>query len=85
MSFLGSSGDPTLPRGLEYDEDGLVKGWDTVHELVNKGALSKADKRRLKDVRDRHPIEELIEAGKKRWADLLERSAAFLIPFLRRI
>ncbi|EIW68082.1 hypothetical protein TREMEDRAFT_63970 [Tremella mesenterica DSM 1558] len=66
--------------GLQYGTDGLVRGWEDVHELVEHGGvgLKKKDRKRLKEVRDRHPIETLIELGKQRWETLLARQSKTL-------
>jgi hypothetical protein len=73
LSFWKDEEDPDLPRGLRFAEDGLVRGWDGVHEIVETHELGKKDKRRLKEVRDRHPIEELITKGQERWEGLLAK------------
>ncbi|WWD18275.1 hypothetical protein CI109_102725 [Kwoniella shandongensis] len=73
-----SQSDPSVPRGLQYTNDGLVRGWDSVHQLLKKGGLKKKDKNRLKRVTETHPIIELMEQGKKRWDELLERQSKTL-------
>lgn len=59
--------------GLAYDEDGLVRGWSAAHDLLQGGGLGKREKRRLKEIRDTHPIEELMARGKAKWESLLAR------------
>lgn len=71
LTFWREEKDPGLPRGPRYAEDGLVRGWDEVHEIVGKQKLRKKDLRRLRKVADRHPIEELLARGKRRWRGLL--------------
>jgi hypothetical protein len=60
---------------IKYGEDGLVRGWDEVHSLLDEGGLDKWEKERLKGLRDRHPILDLIQDGKAKWEGLLARSA----------
>ena len=73
LSFF-SQGSSDLP-GLVYGEDGLVRGWDNVHEVVDHGSmeLKRKDLNRLKDVKGTHPIEVLMALGKDRWEALLAR------------
>lgn len=67
-----SSRDETF--GLAYGDDGMVKGWDTAHDLLEtRGILPKWAKKRIREIRDRHPIEELMERGKARWELILAR------------
>ncbi|KAK8858385.1 hypothetical protein IAR55_002612 [Kwoniella newhampshirensis] len=73
-----SATDLSLPRGLQFTSDGLVRGWDAVHELLKKGGLKKKDKNRFQRVMEKHPILELMEQGKKRWDDLLARQSKTL-------
>ncbi|GFZ45441.1 hypothetical protein JCM24511_03167 [Saitozyma sp. JCM 24511] len=78
LSFWKDEEDPDLPRGLRFGADGLVRGWDGVHEIMETHKLGKKDKRRLKEVRDRHPIEELIARGQERWEGLLANQSKTL-------
>lgn len=59
--------------GLEYSDDGLVRGWDSAHDLIKTASLPKREKKKVKEVRDRHPIETLMEVGKTRWEALLAK------------
>lgn len=58
---------------LDYGKDGLVRGWEAAHDLLEKGGLPKREKKRLKEIRDRHPIEELMDQAKKKWEGQLAR------------
>lgn len=62
---------------LEYGKDGLVRGWDKLHQQIKQGAtvLKKKEKKRLEDSGRRHPIEELMEKGQRKWQDQLKRYA----------
>ncbi|WRT67552.1 uncharacterized protein IL334_004524 [Kwoniella shivajii] len=73
-----SQTDPDLPRGLEYTEDGYVRGWERVHHLLKQGGLKKKDKNMLKQIMEMHPIFKLMERGEKRWTELLERQSKTL-------
>lgn len=67
----GTGGDSI---GLAFESDGMVKGWDVAHALMLKaGLLPKGAKKRVKEIRDRHPIEDLMARGRKRWQLLLSR------------
>lgn len=72
-SFLSSPEDPVIARGLVYDDDGRVKGWDALNEVGQDTGLSKKDRRMLLRLRGTHPIEELVKQGLKKWDDLLAR------------
>jgi hypothetical protein len=65
---------------LEYANDGLVKGWAEIHERLKLHKVGKRERKRLKSIKDRHPIFDLIEQGKATWQDLLARSAHLLLP-----
>lgn len=72
---VGGFGGKDEVIGLAYGDDGLVRGWDTAHDLLKRsaGIIPKRERKRVKEVRDRHPIEELMERGKERWEGLLAR------------
>ncbi|WVR06184.1 hypothetical protein IAU60_003214 [Kwoniella sp. DSM 27419] len=70
--------DPTLPQGLEFNNDGLVRGWDRVHELLKSGELKKKDRSRLQKVMNVHPIIQLMKRGEEQWKSLLERQSKTL-------
>jgi hypothetical protein len=72
-STISGAGGADEEIGLAYTADGLVRGWDVAHDLLKRVSLPKAEKRRVKEVRDTHPIEELIQRGRERWAALLSR------------
>lgn len=56
---------PTDPiPELAYEEDGLVRGWET-----RLGAMSESGRRASAD----HPILDLMERGRQRWDSLLAR------------
>lgn len=82
-SGAGAGAANAPPRlGLEFSRDGLVRGWDKVHSVLKSGAkeLKKKDRKRLLEVGSKHPIEELMKRGQKKWESLLERSVAFTLP-----
>ncbi len=54
------------------EDDGMVRGWEGVHEKYQKD-LAKRGQTGYNHTRERHPIEELMERGQKRWEGLLER------------
>ena len=72
-TMISSRRDPLVARGLRYDVDGLVKGWDALHGPQEQSKLSKRDKSTLRDLRRKHPIEELVKLGLERWNGLVTR------------
>lgn len=70
----GGGGGRGEEIGLAYSPDGLVRGWEAAHELIKRaGILPKRERKRVKEVRDTHPIEELMKRGKEKWEALLKR------------
>lgn len=53
-----------ISKGLTYDSDGIVRGWEKLHKQYIKA-------NRERD--EQHPIEQLISRGKRRWEQLLKR------------
>ncbi|WWD04614.1 hypothetical protein V865_002685 [Kwoniella europaea PYCC6329] len=74
-----SSTDPNLPQGLEYTEQGYLKGWEKLHDLLKDASnLKKKDKKRIQSLIKVHPIVEMMQKGEERWANLLERQSKTL-------
>jgi hypothetical protein len=73
LRFWEDEEDESLPQSLDYAADGLVRGWDSVHAIVRRATLGKKDKRRMTELRDKHPIEVLMANGRERWETLLEK------------
>ncbi|WVF69398.1 hypothetical protein IAT40_004175 [Kwoniella sp. CBS 6097] len=79
LGDLFAPSDPSLPQGLEYNSDGLVRGWDRIYDVLKKGeGLNKKDKKKMKALMSTHPIIELMEAGEEKWRGLLERQSKTL-------
>lgn len=74
-SYLVSQPNPSIERGLVFDQAGLVKGWDGLHKFTEEEErkLSRKDRMKLKTLKETHPIEVLVERGLKKWNDLLAR------------
>lgn len=61
-----------LRVGLVFARDGLVRGWDSLHEMIESDLPAK-QRKEVQRLRESHPIFELVERGKKRWEALLAR------------
>lgn len=74
-SYLSSWGGSvsTDEQVLDFGDDGLVYGWENLHEKLADSTVATREKRQLRELAKKHPIERLIERGEKRWANLLAR------------
>lgn len=83
-SFLFGDKDPVIARGLVYDYDGLVRGWDRLlsYNHTQKAGLKKGELELLGRLKRRHPIEELVKRGVKQWETLLDRLSSHAKAFL---
>lgn len=76
QDFFKANNDPLVGLGdarLELSSDGYLRGWDGLVNKLNDGSLSQKEKKALRGMTEKHPIEILIEKGEKRWSDLLAR------------
>lgn len=64
--------------GLRYDPDGMVRGWDGIHEALESTPFWHSEKRKLKQAAATHPIEILIQEGQQRWKSLLANQSKSL-------
>lgn len=74
-----SNQDPFVGLGdaqLELASDGELHGWDKMMQKLNDESLGPKEKKALRGMLKRHPIELLIEHGEKKWNTLLTRSVA---------
>ena len=71
--LVGGISDPIIQEGLRFDDNGLVKGWDGIHQFAEEGRLSKRDKKALRSLKDTHPIDRLVNTGLEKWYALLAR------------
>jgi len=63
---------PRFRVGLIYAQDGFVKGWDSLHDMVERD-LPLRQRTEIRRLRESHPILELVERGRRRWEGLLAR------------
>ena len=73
LSYLFANENPIVSRGLVYDVDGRVRGWDAIHEYEGVEGLSERETIKLKELRATHPIEQLVEQSVRNWEHLLAR------------
>lgn len=75
LSYLsGQQGANSAGFGLDYGSDGLTRGWDGIHDKLERAShVKRKEKAQLEKIAERHPIEELIERGRARWEGLIQR------------
>lgn len=73
----GLAEDQSGPR-LHLDPDGMLRGWDGIHEALESTPFWHSEKRKLNQAAATHPIEILIEQGQQRWKNLLANQSKSL-------
>ncbi|WVN88726.1 uncharacterized protein L203_103939 [Cryptococcus depauperatus CBS 7841] len=77
VQWWSSSLDNKPLTGLEFTEDGLVRGWDDIYNRAKETSKGR-EKKKLQKLLERHPILDLMKRGQEKWEDLLNRQSSTL-------